>query len=75
MLLISSFIFSAISKSAGGLCEGDGAAGGGAFAIDFLIASDLAFDGDMFALMFEGDRGISGPGDGAFDEGAILKTT
>src|SRR6202000_345516 len=53
LLLISSFIFSAMSKSAGGLREGEGAAGGGGFGIDFLMASDLAFDGDIFAFMFE----------------------
>jgi hypothetical protein len=68
---MSSFIFSAMSKSAGGRVEGEGAVGGGAFDIDFLTASDFAFDGDIFALMLEGDRGISG--DTALDNGAILK--
>lgn len=41
--------------------------------MDFLIANDLARDGDIFALIFDGDRGISG--DAAFDEGAIVVFT
>ena len=50
---------------------GGGADGGGGFDIDFLMANDLALVGDMFALMFEGDLGISGD-TAAFDEGAIM---
>ena len=72
---MSSFIVSAISKSAGGLCDGDGAVGGGGgFDIDFRTASDcdLDFEGDTFAFMLEGDRGISG--DTAFDDGAISRS-
>jgi hypothetical protein len=70
LLLISSFIFSAISKSAGCLGADEGAAGSGCFGIDFLMARDFAFDGDMLEFILEGDRGISG--DTAFDDGAIL---
>ncbi len=72
MLLISSFICSAISKSAGGLGGGCECAVCG-LDMDFLIANDLARDGDIFALIFDGDRGISG--DAAFDEGAIVVFT
>lgn len=66
---MSSFICSAISKSAAGFL-GERAAVGCDLDIDFRIASDLALDGDRFALMFEGERGMSG--DTAFEEGAIL---
>ena len=38
--------------------------------IDFLMASDLALDGDMFALRLDGDRGISG--DTVFEGGAMF---
>jgi hypothetical protein len=38
--------------------------------MDFLIAIDLAREGDMLAFMFECDRGIRG--DTAFEEGAML---
>jgi hypothetical protein len=61
-----------MSKSAGGLGGACKCAVCG-FDIDFLIANDLARDGDIFALIFDGDRGISG--DTAFDEGAILVFT
>jgi len=69
LLLMSSFICSAISKSAAGFL-GEGATAGCDLDIDFRIASDLALDGDKFAFMFEGERGMSG--DTAFEEGAIL---
>jgi hypothetical protein len=69
LLLMSSFICSAISKSAGGFL-GERADIGCAFDIDFRIASDLALEGERFAFMFEGERGMSG--DTALEEGAIL---
>lgn len=69
LLLMSSFNCSAMSKSAAGFGSGGAEAVGG-LDIDFLIASDLAREGDMFALILEGDRGISG--DTAFEGGAIL---
>ena len=62
-----------MSKSAGGRLEGAGAAGGGGFGIDFLMAGDLDLVGDIFALRFDGDRGISG--DTASVEGAIFRVT
>lgn len=40
------------------------------FEIDFLMARDLAREGDMFALRFDGDRGISG--DTVFVGGAMI---
>ena len=58
-----------MSKSGGGFREGGANAAGG-FDIDFLMANDFALDGDMLALMFDGDRGISG--DTVLDAGAIL---
>lgn len=58
-----------MSKSAAGF-ESEGAEAVGSLDIDFLIARDLAREGDMFALILEGDRGISG--DTAFEGGAIL---
>lgn len=57
-----------MSKSGGGFLEECVAVG--CFDIDFLIANDFAREGDMFALIFDGDRGISG--DTVFDDGAIL---
>jgi hypothetical protein len=60
LLLISSFIVSAMSKSVADLAEGDGALGGGAFEIDLRTANDFAFEGDILAFKFEGERGISG---------------
>lgn len=40
------------------------------FASDFRMASGLALEGERFALIFEGERGMSG--DTAFGGGAIL---
>jgi hypothetical protein len=57
LLLITSFICSAMSKSAGGFIE-EGADCG--LTMDFRMANDLALEGDMFAFIFDGDRGISG---------------
>lgn len=57
-----------MSKSAGGFCDCEGCVVAG-FDIDFLIARDLALEGDIFALMLDGDRGMSGD---TLLEGAIL---
>ena len=58
-----------MSKSAPGFL-GDGADVGCDLTIDFLMARDLALEGDRFALIFDGDLGISG--DTALEVGAIL---
>lgn len=58
-----------MSKSAAGFL-GDGAVMGCDFANDFRMASGLALEGERFALIFEGERGMSG--DTAFGGGAIL---
>jgi hypothetical protein len=70
LLLISSFICSAMSKSAGGLEVCRSWFVGLALDIDFLTAKDLAFEGEeMFIL--EGDRGVSG--DTVAEPGAMAK--
>jgi hypothetical protein len=70
LLLISSFICSAMSKSAGGFEGCRSWFVGFAVDIDFLTAKDLAFEGEEM-FMLEGDRGISG--DTVAEPGAMVK--
>jgi len=71
LLLISSFICSAMSKSGRPLCPSGGLPPPDCgFDIDFRMASSFVFEGDILAFMLDGDRGISG--DTVFDPGAIL---
>lgn len=61
-----------MSKSALGFGGGGAGCEGCGFDVVLRIASSFALDGDMFALILEGERGISG--DTALEAGAILSS-